>query len=214
MGCFLLSVCFACDPYLEKQLYIIRDPATNRPQFRKAMKNIGFSLASNIAKRLQTKDVQIKTVLNTEAKHTLIDEPVVLVTILRAGLPMLDGMMKVFEEAEVGFLAMKRNEHTLKPTLFYQGMPSLEGKTVILVDPMIATGGSMLDAVRAVEKLNPKKIIVAGVVSTMAGIECVQQALSSPEVFSAAIDPELNEKGYIVPGLGDAGDRAFGIKVD
>ncbi|NGX31124.1 MAG: Uracil phosphoribosyltransferase [Chlamydiae bacterium] len=214
ISCLFLMAGFAQNPYLEKQLFVIRNPQTNRVEFRKAMKKIGESLAVRISKNLSTKTASIKTVLEKSADHQLLDEDLVLVTILRAGLPMLNGMMKVFPDAEIGFLAMKRNEKTLLPTVFYQGMPSLKGKTVIIADPMIATGGSMLDAVKIVESLGAKRIIVAGAMSTDHGIGKIKQYKSEIPIYSGVIDPLLNEIGYIVPGLGDAGDRSFGLKID
>lgn len=206
------SSVFASHPALEKELYILRDPSTDRKQFRSSMKKVGEYLALEMSKDLVTKQANMKTVLGVEAEHHLVNEDIVLVTILRAGLPLLDGFLKVFPDAEVGFFAMARDEETLKAKVDYIGLPPMEGKTVILVDPMIATGGSMLDAIYVIEPFNPKRIIAAGAFVTEYGMSRVHEHNPNVTFYNGVIDPVLNDVGYIVPGLGDAGDRAFGNK--
>lgn len=206
------SSVFASHPALEKELYTLRDPSTDRKQFRSSMKKVGEYLALEVSKDLVTKQTSMKTLLGVEAQHALLNEEIVLVTILRAGLPLLDGFLKVFPDAEVGFFAMARDEETLKARVDYIGIPQMEGKTVILVDPMIATGGSILDAIRVIEGLNPKRVIAVGAFVTEYGMNRVHQHNPSIVFYKGVIDPILNEVGYIVPGLGDAGDRAFGNK--
>lgn len=147
-----------------------------------------------------------------EAKHTLVDEVPVLVTILRAGLPLNAGVHKVFPDAEVGFLAMARNEETLKASVDYVALPDLKGRSIIIVDTMIGTAGSMLNAIRIVEECHPKRIFVIAGIAAQVGIDRILTHNPNIKIFAAAVDPALNEKGYIIPGLGDAGDRSYGVK--
>ncbi len=208
----LVSPIFAYHPALEKELYTLRVPSTDRKSFRRSMKKTGEYLALEVSKDLSTKQTSIETVLGVEAQHELIDEEVVLVTILRAGLPLLQGFLKVFPDAEVGFFAMARDEETLKAKVDYVALPPLKGKTVIIVDPMIATGGSMLEAIMILEERSPKKIIASGAFATEIGMNRIHTHNPNITFYNGVVDPVLNDVGYIVPGLGDAGDRAFGNK--
>ncbi|MBI3236603.1 MAG: uracil phosphoribosyltransferase, partial [Chlamydiales bacterium] len=143
--------------------------------------------------------------------EVLVEEPV-LVTILRAGLPLCQGVQNIFPKAPTGFIAMSRDEKTFLAKLEYVALPDMKGKSVVLIDTMIATGGSILDAIEILEKRLPKQIIVLGAIASSSGIARIQKAYPHVELITAAIDPLLNEKGYIVPGLGDAGDRSYGCK--
>ena len=203
---------FAQTQALSQLVYEIRNPQTDSAHFRQALETIGQYLALNVQQELDTQEETIQTLTGAEAKHHLISETPVLVTILRAGLPLNAGVHKVFPNAEVGFLAMSRNEETLKAKTDYIALPKLENRTVILVDTMLATGGSLLDAIKIIEQGNPKKVFVISAIASAAGIDRILQYDSSIKIFSAVVDPALNEKGYILPGLGDAGDRSYGLK--
>ena len=150
--------------------------------------------------------------MQVEARHNLIDEDIVLVTILRAGLPLFNGVFKVFPDAEAGFFAMQRNEKTLIASIDYVALPPLENKTVIIADTMLATAGSMLNAIKIVEKKNPKQIILVSAIAAQDGIDRILEYNPDIKIYPAYVDPVLNDVGYIVPGLGDAGDRCYGIK--
>jgi uracil phosphoribosyltransferase len=205
----------AANPILEDFLYKLRDPETKRYEFRESLENIGKYLGYEIANDLETNEKKIKTVLGEEASHSLLDEDIVVVTILRAGIPIFNGFMDVFKDAESGFFAMSRNEETLKATTHYEAIPNLDGKTVILVDTMIATAGSVLDSLKAFEKYgNPKKIIVAGAMVTEHAKEKIEREYPNVKIYVAVLDPILNDIGYIVPGCGDAGDRSYGEKME
>ncbi len=197
---------------LSQLVYEIRDPQTDPAHFRKALERIGQYLALDVLEELDTQQVSVQTLTGKEANHHMINEMPVLVTILRAGLPLNAGVHKVFPNAEVGFIAMARNEETLKADISYVALPNLEGKTVILVDTMLATGGSLVNAIQIVEKHQPKKIFVITAIASEPGIAKILNHNPTIKIFSAAVDPELNEKGYILPGLGDAGDRSYGNK--
>lgn len=206
-----LSV-FAQPQALNQLVYEIRNPQTDSARFRKALEKIGENLALDILEELNTAEVAIQTLTGAEAKHHLLNEDPVLVTILRAGLPLNAGVQKVFPNAEVGFLAMSRNEETLKAKVDYIALPDLKGKSVIISDTMLATGGSLLDAIQIIEQKNPKKIYVIAAIASKPGIERISKSKPAIKIFAAAIDPSLNTKGYIIPGLGDAGDRSYGKK--
>ncbi len=203
---------FAQPQALNQLIYEIRNPRTDAVHFRQALERIGENLAYDVLEELATEEVIVQTLTGVEAKHYLVDETPVLVTILRAGLPLNQGVQKVFPNSEVGFLAMSRNEETLKAKLDYVALPDLKGKTVIISDTMLATGGSLVDALKIIEQRGPKKIFVITAIAAKPGIERLIKHNSSIKIFAAAVDPQLNEKGFIIPGLGDAGDRAYGKK--
>ncbi len=211
---FLLSslTLFAKSQALHELVYEIRNPQTDSARFRQALEKIGEILAQDVLEELDTKEVAIQTLTGAEAAHLLVDEIPVLVTILRAGLPLNAGVQKVFPNAEVGFLAMSRNEETLKAQVDYIALPDLRGRSVILSDTMLATGGSLLDAIQIIEQRGPKKIFVIAALASKPGMERISKYNPSIKIFAAAVDPSLNDKGYIIPGLGDAGDRAYGRK--
>lgn len=210
----LLSIAtvFAEPQALSQLVYEIRHPETGSASFRQALEKIGTILAQDLLEELDTKEVVVQTLTGTEAKHLLVNETPVLVTILRAGLPLNAGVHQVFPDAEVGFVAMSRDEETLKAQTDYVAVPDLRGKTVILTDTMLATGGSLLDAIQIIEQKGARRIFVVVAIASKFGIEQITNYDSNIKIFTAVIDPSLNEKGYILPGLGDAGDRAYGKK--
>lgn len=197
---------------LNELIFQIRNPDTNPSQFRGAIEKIGEYLALNILDELKTEEKSVQTLTGCDATHPLVVDSPVLVTILRAGLPLNAGVHKVFPNAEVGFLAMSRNEETLKAVVDYVAIPDLTDRSVIISDTMLATGGSMLDALEIVLKRNPKKIFLVTAIASQPGIDLIKQSYPEIKIFSGAVDPSLNEKGYIIPGLGDAGDRSYGKK--
>jgi len=196
---------------LEQYIYNIRNPETNNKDFRENVVKIGEILGMKIAQDLETKPKEVKTVLGI-AVHQLIHEQPVLVTVLRAGLPLYQGLQEIFPKAESGFIGAMRDEETLEAEVSYVALPELKGKKVILADTMLATGGSMVETMKYLEKEKPSEIIVAAAIAAEQGIENVLKYNSKTKIYAAAVDPELNEKGYIVPGLGDAGDRCYGVK--
>jgi len=197
---------------LSERVYEIRNPKTDSYHFRKALHKIGEYLALDVMDELQTKKEQIKTLTDVEAVHELCAEDPVLITILRAGVPLFLGMQKVFQNAPAGFIGMSRNEETLMAKTEYIGIPDVSNKTVVIIDTMIATGGSMIDAIKIVQARHPKKIFVVGAIASKKGIDAIYSYDPAIKIFTAQVDDTLNEKGYIVPGLGDAGDRAYGKK--
>lgn len=157
--------------------------------------------------------VQVETPLEVTTQYKVPDESVAIVPILRAGLGMVNGVHKVFPTAKVGHIGMYRDEETLMPQEYYCKLPEgIEDKTVFLVDPMLATGGSAVDALDALKRRGCKKIRLMSIIAAPQGVEKVANAHPDVPVFVSTLDRGLNENGYIVPGLGDAGDRLFGTK--
>ena len=137
------------------------------------------------------------------------EEEIVFVPILRAGLPMLEGALRAVPNARVGFLAIKRNEETLESKVYYSRLPDLKGAKVLILDPMLATGGTLIKAIEEVLKGNPSEIVSLHVVCAPEGIERVGERFPQHRMFTVSVDERLNDKGYIIPGLGDMGDRLF-----
>jgi uracil phosphoribosyltransferase len=208
----LIALSAFADLAIDRLVYQIRDPQTGAADFRNALEKIGEYLADDVLYELETKECTVTTLTGAEATADLVCEKPVLVTILRAGLPLNYGLQKVFSDSEVGFIGMARNEETLKADINYIALPEMEGRTVIISDTMLATGGSFLDAIKIVEAYKPKKIICVAAIASEPGIARIEAYNPDIEVITAAVDPILNDVGYIVPGLGDAGDRAYGNK--
>jgi len=201
------------NPILEQLVYKIRDSKTDSAQFRNNVEEIGMHLGIGIARTMQTKKMEITSVLGKEASHEIIDENPVLIGILRAGIPLYNGLQRAFPEAEAGFIGAMRDETTLKAEISYLAIPEIKDRAVILADTMIATGGSVIDSINLLREYKPSEIRVAGAIASEKGIAQIRKSFLDVRINVAAIDPILNEKGYIVPGLGDAGDRAYGEKI-
>ena len=197
---------------VEELIYKLRDPKTSKESFRTCLESIGEYLACKVMDDLVTETVKVSTLTGHEASSQLIKDTPCLVTILRAGLPMHLGALKVFPEAESGFIAMSRDEVTLKARMDYVALPTLTGKVVIITDTMLATGGSLLEAIRLVQRSNPIAIYVLTTIASEKGMKKLLSQCPDVKIWAACIDPDLNEHGFIVPGLGDAGDRSYGSK--
>lgn len=209
---FSCGALFAQPQALHQLVYEMRNPQTDQKHFRDALEKIGEYLALDILEELNSEEAEIETLTGAIAKHPLLIEKPALVTILRAGLPLNAGIHKIFPNSEVGFFAMSRDEETLKAKIDYISLPNLENRSVILSDTMLATGGSLLDAIQIIEQYHPKRIFVVAAIASEPGIARLLEYDPSIKIFAAAVDPMLNSKGYIIPGLGDAGDRAYGEK--
>jgi len=200
------------NPILEELILKLRDPMTNMRDFREYLERIGFLMGCEISSELEQVDKRVTTPLKEEAIHMTYKESPIVIGVLRAGLPFALGISKAYSDSEIGFIAAERNELTLQPKLGYLGIPEIKGKEVILADTMIATGGSVLACLDILEKHHPKRIIIAGVIGATPGIKRITSERPDCKIHCAVIDPKLNDKGYILPGLGDAGDRAYGAK--
>ena len=199
-------------PLIDHKLTIIRDEKTTTKDFRETLTEISTLMAYEVTRDLATKEVDVKTPMAV-AKCIQLSEEVVIVPILRAGLGMVDGIHKLIPTAKIGHIGLYRNEETLKPERYYAKFPhTLKEAVVYIVDPMLATGGSAVAAIDIVKEAGAKKIAYIGLVGVPEGIKALRDAHPDVDIYLAAQDERLNEIGYIVPGLGDCGDRIFGTK--
>ncbi len=199
-------------PLISHKLAILRDETTTSKQFRELVEEIGMLMTYEVCRDLPTREVSVKTPIATTTCKMLTSD-VAVVPILRAGLGMVNGVLDLFPTAKQGFIGMYRDEETLEPHVYFCKLPlDIKDREVILVDPMLATGGSAIDAVNLLKEKGCNKIRFMCMIAAPEGVEAFTQKHPDVPVFCAALDECLNEKGYIVPGLGDAGDRIFGTK--
>ncbi|MEK6264098.1 MAG: uracil phosphoribosyltransferase [Clostridium sp.] len=200
-------------PLIQHKLSFIRDENTGSKDFRELVGEVAMLMAYEVTRDIQTQEVEIKTPVCATKCKVLAGKKMAIVPILRAGLGMVDGMLKLIPAAKVGHIGMYRNEETLQPVEYFCKLPQdINERDVIITDPMIATGGSAIDAISALKKRGAKNIKIMGLIAAPEGIKAITEAHPDVDIFVASIDERLNEKGYIVPGLGDAGDRLFGTK--
>ncbi len=197
-------------PCVQHKLAIIRDVDTGHKRFRELATEITKFICYEALKNIEVKDVTVQTPV-AEASCKKIDTDLVVVPILRAGVGMLEGILELVPTARVGFVGLYRDEVTKQPVNYYQRLPKqTKGGTCIIIDPMLATGGSTVAAIDLLKESGAGKIVVVCIVTCPEGLDLVEQTHPDVPVYTAAIDDHLNEKKYIVPGLGDAGDRLFG----
>ena len=197
-------------PLVAAALTRLRNSSTGFREFREAMRDIARFLAYEATASLPTQSGHVTTPLELEAPGHAIATDVVAVPILRAGLGMVDGFLDILPSADVGFIGLARNETTLEPAEYYCKVPNCEGRAVFVLDPMLATGGSSRKAIEELASLNPHSITLVTVLASPEGVGAVQEAFPDITILTAAVDEGLNDIGYIVPGLGDAGDRLWG----
>ncbi|MGA8264024.1 MAG: uracil phosphoribosyltransferase [Ignavibacteriaceae bacterium] len=197
-------------PMIKRDVTLLRDKTTKPELFRETVKRISTVLAVEISRNFKLTSFNVETPLEvTEGFKTSQD--VVLVPVLRAGLGMVSGFLAILPNTRVGHIGLQRDEDTLMPVEYYYKTPkNIDVATVILIDPMLATGGSASEAIKFLKKRGAKNIIFACLVAAPEGIKKMERDHPDVMIFGAALDRELNNKGYILPGLGDAGDRTFG----
>ncbi|WP_455663238.1 uracil phosphoribosyltransferase [Pradoshia sp.] len=200
-------------PLIQHKLTYIRDKNTGTKEFRELVDEVATLMAFEITRDLPLEEVEIETPVSQATSKTIAGKKVAIVPILRAGLGMVDGMLKIIPAAKVGHVGLYRDPETLKPVEYYVKLPAdVEEREFIVVDPMLATGGSAVDAISAIKKRGAKNIKFMCLVAAPEGVKAVEEAHPDVDIFIAALDEKLNDHGYIVPGLGDAGDRLFGTK--
>ena len=201
-------------PLINHKIAILRDEKTSMKEFRELVEEITTLMTyESLKENVPTVEKQVKTPLEVCTQTVVEDDSVVIVPILRAGLGMVNGVHVLFPLAKVGHIGMYRNEETLKPDTYYCKLPQgIENKLVMLIDPMLATGGSACDAIAHLKSIGCKHIKFMAIIGAPEGISKVAEAHPDVNIYVSTLDRCLNENGYILPGLGDAGDRLFGTK--
>ena len=196
-------------PLKDHYLTIIRDKETNFENFREYSSKLSYLLFIEGTKNISTKNKTIETPL-TKTEGLEIENENVAIAVLRAGLGLVDGVKNLLPDTSFGYIGVQRNEETATPEYYYENLPNLENKNVFILEPMLATGGSLSFAIDKVKEHNPKSIIALTVISSPEGITRLEKEHHDITLVTANIDEKLNENWYIVPGLGDMGDRLFG----
>lgn len=200
-------------PLIQHKLSIIRDKNCGTREFRQCVNEIAELMVYEVSRDMPLEGVEVETPITKATTKRLAGKKVVVVPILRAGIGMVDGILELIPAAKVGHIGMYRDEETLQPHEYFVKMPDdLENREMIIVDPMLATGGSAIMAVDALKKRGAKSIKFVCLVAAPEGVKAFREAHPDVDIYSASLDEYLNEDGYIVPGLGDAGDRLFGTK--
>ncbi len=200
-------------PLIRHKLAIIRDKNTNTKQFREIISELATLMAYESFKDVPTKKIMVETPLETVEQTVVRENSIAIVPILRAGLGMVDGILSLFPAAKVGHIGLYRDEETFEPKEYYCKLPvGIDEKVVMVVDPMLATGGSACDAITMLKKRGCKKIKLMSIIGAPEGVSKVAEAHPDVEIYVSTLDRCLNEHCYILPGLGDAGDRIFGTK--
>lgn len=197
-------------PLIQHKLTIMRKKETGTLEFRELLKEVGMLMGYEVCRDFPLKDVEIETPMQKMVAHELDGKKVAVVPILRAGLGMVDGLLTLIPAAKVGHIGMYRDEKTHEPVFYYYKMPEGKDRMVILTDPMLATGGSACDAIKRLKEDGYTNIRMVCLVASPQGVERVQREHPDVDIYTAALDEGLNKDCYILPGLGDAGDRIFG----
>lgn len=197
-------------PLIVHKVSILRNKDTTVKEFRELINEIALLMGYEATKDLKLTEIDVETPI-AKTKGQIVEKQVALVPILRAGLGMVDALMSLIPAAKVGHIGLYRDHETLQPVEYYCKLPTdIEERQVLVLDPMLATGGSSAAAIDFIKKRGAKRIKLMCIIGAPEGVEKVQQAHPDVDIYVAALDEKLNEKGYIVPGLGDAGDRLFG----
>ena len=200
-------------PLIQHKLTLIRDKETGVKEFRELVEEVALLMAYEVTRDLPLMEVEVETPIGKATCRTIAGRKVGIVPILRAGLGMVDGMTRLIPTAKVGHIGLYRDPETLEPVEYYCKLPTdVEERDLIVVDPMLATGGSASAAINFLKQRGAKSIKLVCLIAAPEGIARLQREHGDVDIFAAAVDQKLNDHGYIVPGLGDAGDRLFGTK--
>jgi len=200
-------------PLIQHKLTYIRNKNTGTKEFRELVDEVAMLMAFEITRNLPLQETTIQSPVTESKAYVLAGKKIGLIPILRAGLGMVDGMLNLLPAAKVGHVGLYRDPETLQPVEYYIKLPSdIAERDLIVMDPMLATGGSANDAIYSLKKRGAKKIRLMCLVAAPEGVEIIKENHPDVDIYLGALDDHLDDKGYIVPGLGDAGDRLFGTK--
>ena len=200
-------------PLIQHKISLLRDRRTGTKEFRDLVSEVSTLLCYEATRDLPLEEVEVETPIALARTKVLAGRKLALVPILRAGLGMVDGMLNLIPAAKVGHIGLYRNEETLQPVEYYCKLPSdIAEREVIVLDPMLATGGSAADAISLIKQRGARHIKFIGLLAAPEGMKALHAAHPDVDIYVGALDEKINDKGYIVPGLGDAGDRLFGTK--
>jgi len=209
----MAQVFVADHPLVQHKLAVLRDVATPSKEFRRLIQEITELMVYEATRDLPLKEVEVQTPVAVAKCNKLAGRKLAFVPILRAGLGMMDGALELVPSARVGHIGLYRDPETLMPVEYYCKLPGdIEQRDVIVLDPMLATGGSAIDAIAQIKKRSPRNIKFMCIIAAPEGLKALSDAHPDVAVYCAALDDHLNDHGYIIPGLGDAGDRIFGTK--
>jgi uracil phosphoribosyltransferase len=206
----MASKLFVCDhPIVQEKLAGLRDKHTRPEEFRLLMEEVGALMGYEAMRTIRTRKTQVQTPIKS-APAEFVDMPVAFVAVLRAGLGLLPGLLRLLPDASVGHIGLYRNDETLNPVRYYVRLPKdIAESFVVLCDPMLATGGSAIEAINILKTDGAQHIVLLTLLASRSGVRRVHEAHPGVTIYTAAVDAQLNKSGYIVPGLGDAGDRLF-----
>ena len=200
-------------PLIEHKVGIMRDKKTGTKEFRELASEIAMFLCYEALRDAEAEEIEVETPIAKTTVKRVNEDKYVFVPLLRAGMGMVDGITRIIPNAKIGVIGLYRNEETLEPVRYYYKVPKdIKNREAILLDPMLATGGSAIDAIKMMKQDGVKKIKFLCLIAAPEGIKKVEETYPDVQIYCAKIDDHLNDIGYIVPGLGDAGDRIFGIK--
>lgn len=209
----MAKIFVADHPLIQHKLSILRDVTTGTKEFRALIQEITMLLCYEATRDLPLEEKIVETPMGKCNANVISGKKLAFVPILRAGTGMLEGVLELVPSAKVGHIGLYRDHETLKPVTYYCKLPAdISEREVFVIDPMLATGGSAIDAIDKVKEFNPKSIKFMGIIAAPEGLKALSEAHPDVDIFVSALDEKLNEVGYIVPGLGDAGDRIFGTK--
>ena len=209
-----MGICHVLDhPLIQHKVTLMRDKNTGTKEFRELVEELALLIGYEVTRDLPLEEKDVETPVAVAKTKVLSGKKLGIVPILRAGLGMVDGMTRLIPAAKVGHIGLYRDPETLQPVAYYCKLPQdIEERDIIIVDPMLATGGSAIAGIDVVKKAGCKRVRLVCLLGAPEGVEAVQKAHPDVDIYLAAIDSHLNDHGYIVPGLGDAGDRLFGTK--
>ena len=200
-------------PLIEHKLAILRDKKTGTKEFREIISELGELLCYEALKDAKMYETEIETPMEKMKTRKINEDNYAFVPILRAGTGMLDGIINMVPNAKIGHIGMYRDEETFKPNVYFFKVPKdIEKREVLILDPMLATGGSRLDAIELLKEKGVKKMKFLCIIAAPEGIKAIEEKHPDVQIYTTSIDRQLNEHAYILPGLGDAGDRIFGTK--